>query len=220
MVNVLIAPSILSCNFLELGREIKEIDEAGCDLIHVDVMDGHFVPNITVGPMIVDFIRNITEKPLDCHLMVERPYRLVKDFIKAGSDIITVHVESDAHILRTIDMIKGEGKKAGVTLNPGTSLHSVEEILPYVDVLLIMTVNPGFGGQPFIPSMYDKIKKAKDMIEKVNRKVHLEVDGGIKVSNAKKVVLSGADILVMGTEIFGSKNYKQKITEVRNSVGE
>lgn len=219
MAGVLIAPSILACNFLYLEREIKEVDEAGCDLIHIDVMDGHFVPNITVGPAIVEAIRNITKKPLDCHLMVKSPHLFVKDFINAGADIVTIHIESDVHVLRTIDVIKKEGKKAGISLNPGTSIFSVEEALDYVDLLLVMTVNPGFGGQTFIPSMYQKIAKGKELIRTKEREIFLEVDGGIKLTNAKKVVECGADILVMGTEIFGSKNYKEIIKEVKSCVG-
>lgn len=218
MREVLIAPSILSCNFLNLEKEIREVDEAGCDLIHVDVMDGHFVPNITIGPMIVEAIRNVTKKPLDCHLMVKKPYLFVRDFIKAGADIVTVHVESEDHVLRTIEAIKKEGKKAGITLNPGTSIVTVEETLEYVDILLVMSVNPGFGGQSFIPSMYEKIRRAKELIQNKNENVLLEVDGGVKVANAKKVVESGADILVMGTEIFGSRDYKEKIRKVRECV--
>jgi len=218
MSRVLIAPSILSCDFRNLEREIREVDEGGCDLIHIDVMDGHFVPNLTVGPMIVEAIRSITGKPLDCHLMVEKPHLFIREFVKAGADILTVHVESDFHILRTIEVIKGEGKKAGITLNPGTSISVLEEILPYVDLVLVMTVNPGFGGQTFIPSMYRKVRRAKELIRKAERDILLEVDGGVKASNAKALVDSGANILVMGSEIFGSENYKEKIREIRYRV--
>ncbi|MCS7281402.1 MAG: ribulose-phosphate 3-epimerase [Desulfobacterota bacterium] len=218
MQGVLIAASLLSCDFLNLEKEIRQVDEAGCDIIHVDVMDGHFVPNLTIGPMIVEAIRKVTKKPLDCHLMVKNPASMVRDFIEAGADIVTVHIEAEEHILRTIDFIKKAGKKAGVTLNPGTSLSLVEEVIPYIDLLLIMTVNPGFGGQTFIPSMYEKIRRAKSMIREKKEEVLLEVDGGVKASNAKLLVELGADILVMGTEIFKSKDYKKKIEEIREIV--
>ncbi|MCX5807774.1 MAG: ribulose-phosphate 3-epimerase [Proteobacteria bacterium] len=215
-----IAPSILSCNFLTLEKEIKAVEKAGADLIHIDVMDGHFVPNITIGPLFVEHIRRITSKPLDVHLMIENPAMFVEDFIKAGADIVTVHVETDNHILKTIDVIKSSGKKAGITLNPATPLNSIEYAIKEADLLLIMTVNPGFGGQSYIPAMNEKIRKAKRMIEETGRHVDLQVDGGIKASNAKKVVDAGADILVMGTEIFHSKDYIKKIKEIRNILGE
>ncbi len=218
MNKIQIAPSILSCNFLRLEEEIKAVEEAGADLIHVDVMDGHFVPNITIGPIFVEFIRKITEKPLDVHLMIENPASYVETFIEAGADIVTVHVETDPHILRTIDLIKSKGRKAGVTLNPSTSLKAVEYALDSADLLLIMTVNPGFGGQSYIETMDKKIAKARKMIRKTGRMIDLEVDGGLKASNARRIAEAGANMMVMGSEIFHSKNYKEKIAEVKRNV--
>jgi ribulose-phosphate 3-epimerase len=218
MSKVLIAPSILSCNFLTLEKEIKAVEEAGADLIHIDVMDGHFVPNITIGPVFVEAIKKITKKPLDVHLMIENPGHFIERFIDAGADIITVHVETDPHILRTIDVIKSRGRKAGITLNPSTPLETLEYSMDSVDLLLIMTVNPGFGGQSYIETMDKKIRKAGEMIKKTGRTIDLEVDGGLKASNARRVAEAGANMMVMGTEIFHSKNYKQKIEEVRRNV--
>jgi ribulose-phosphate 3-epimerase len=218
MRTIQIAPSILSCNFLTLEKEIKAVEEAGADLIHIDVMDGHFVPNITIGPVFVEAIKKITKKPLDVHLMIENPGNFIERFIDAGADIITVHVETDPHILRTIDVIKSKGRKAGITLNPSTPLETLEYSMDTVDLLLIMTVNPGFGGQSYIETMDKKIKKAGEMIKKTGRMIDLEVDGGLKASNARRVAEAGANMMVMGTEIFRSKNYKEKIEEVRRNV--
>lgn len=220
MFKTKIAPSILSCNFLMLEQEINAVEKAGANLIHIDVMDGHFVPNITIGPVFVEHIRRITSLPLDVHLMIENPSAFVDDFIKAGADIVTIHVETDWHIMKTIDVIKSSGKKAGITLNPATPLSSLEYAIKEADLLLIMTVNPGFGGQSYINIMDDKIKTAKRMIMETGRGIDLEVDGGIKASNVKKVVDSGADIVVMGTEIFHSSDYAMKIREVRKILGE
>jgi len=218
MRTIQIAPSILSCNFLHLEQEIKNVEQAGADLIHVDVMDGHFVPNITIGPMIVEAIKKIATIPLDVHLMITNPEKFVTHFIGAGADILTIHAEADCHMLRTIDVIKSQGKKAGVSLNPSTPLAAIECVLQDIDLLLIMTVNPGFGGQTYISSMEPKIKKARRMIDKISKPIELEVDGGIKATNVKKVVDAGATIIVMGTEIFHSNNYRKKIQEVRKII--
>jgi ribulose-phosphate 3-epimerase len=219
MNKIQIAPSILSCNFLELGKEIEDVEKAGADLIHIDVMDGHFVPNITIGPLIVEAIKRIALKPLDVHLMIKNPSKFVQDFIAKGADILTIHAEADKHLFRTLEVIKSSGKKAGVSLNPSTPLAFLDHVIHIVDLIVIMTVNPGFGGQAYIPSMEEKIKNTRKMIEKTGRKIDLEVDGGLKADNARKVVQAGANVLVMGTEIFHSKDYKKKIQEVRKKIG-
>jgi ribulose-phosphate 3-epimerase len=218
MTKIRIAPSILSCDFSRLGQEIKNVEKAGADLIHIDVMDGHFVPNITIGPLVVRAVRAVSGLPLDVHLMIENPERYVSDFIEAGADIITLHAEADRHIFRTIDEIKSYGKKAGVSLNPGTPEDTLKYIIDVIDMALIMTVNPGFGGQKYIHSMEQKIRKTREMIEETGREIDLEVDGGIKAQNAKRVVDAGADVLVMGTEIFHSGDYKAKIAEIRKAI--
>lgn len=218
MKKTLIAPSILSCNFLKLEEEIKDVEKAGADLIHVDVMDGHFVPNITIGPMFVRALKTITTTVLDVHLMIKNPQQYVSEFIEAGADIVTVHAEADVHLLRTIDMIRSQGRKAGVSLNPSSSLNLIEYALCAIDLLLIMTVNPGFGGQQYITTMEPKITAARDMVKKTGRNIDLEVDGGIKATNVQRVVKAGANIVVMGTEIFHSGDYAAKIREVRKIV--
>lgn len=220
MAEIKIAPSILSCNFLNLGEEIRAIEKAGADLIHIDVMDGHFVPNITIGPLIVEAVRRVATIPLDVHLMIENPQRYAQEFIEAGADIITVHAEADPHLFRAIDLIQSKGIRSGVSLNPSTPLSTIEEVTAIVDMVLVMTVNPGFGGQSYIPSMEKKIRAVREMINRSGRPIDLEVDGGIKAVNAREVVLAGANVLVMGTEIFHSKDYGTKIKEVREAISQ
>jgi len=216
---VKIAPSILSANFLNLGEEIKAADKAGADMLHIDIMDGHFVPNITIGPFIVESIRKITSLPLDVHLMIEEPDRYLMDFIKAGADFLTVHYETSVHLHRTVQRIKESGVKAGVSLNPATSILSVEHILPDMDFVLLMSVNPGFGGQKFIPHIIHKITALKKIIKNRGLTTLIEVDGGIKLDNAKDVVSAGADILVMGSAFFNSKDYRATIKKLRRNLG-
>ena len=217
-MSVLIAPSILSADFARLGDEIRAVEAAGCDLIHVDVMDGHFVPNITIGPLVVEAARKVTALPLDVHLMIENPLAYAADFVRAGADIVTIHAEADSHLFRTVDVIKSSGAKAGVSLNPATPLAALDHVVGDIDMILIMTVNPGFGGQGYIAAMDKKITAARHLIERSGRSIDLEVDGGIKAGNAGDVVLLGANILVMGTEIFGAPDYAAKIREVREDI--
>ena len=202
-MNVKIAASILSADFSRLGEQVKEAEAAGADWIHVDVMDGHFVPNLTIGPLVVRALRPVTDLPLDVHLMIESPERLIPDFAKAGADVLTVHVETCPNLHRTIQQIKTLGAKAGVTLNPATSLSTLEEILPDVALVLVMSVNPGSGSQTYIPGSTAKIARLRQMLdERGLAKVELEVDGGIKAHNAAKVVAAGATVLVAGSAIF------------------
>lgn len=202
-----IAPSILSADFMRLGEEIKAAEAAGADMLHLDIMDGHFVPNITIGPAFVEAIRRISTLPLDVHLMIEEPDKFLRDFIKAGADYITVHVEASVHLHRTIQWIKESGVKAGVSLNPATPLWSLDHILYDIDMVLLMSVNPGFGGQEFIPCVLDKLKTLRNLINERGFNVLIEVDGGVKPDNAKEIALAGADILVMGSAFFNSEDY-------------
>jgi ribulose-phosphate 3-epimerase len=210
-----IAPSILSADFSRLGDEIQAVEKAGADLIHVDIMDGHFVPNITIGPSVVQSLRKVTSLPFDVHLMIEHPEKYVPAFAAAGSDIITIHVETAPHLHRTIEMIKENGAKAGVSLNPATSLEHVKEILPYVDLLLVMTVNPGFGGQKFIAGMLKKIRKARSLVETLSTGTLVEVDGGVTLQNIGAVLEAGADIFVAGSSVFSSRDYAGTIGEMK-----
>jgi len=211
-----IAPSILSADFTRLGEEIKDAEAAGVDMFHIDIMDGHFVPNITIGPFIVEAIRKTTGLPLDVHLMIEEPDRYIADFIKAGADYLTVHLEASVHLHRTIHWIKDSGAKAGVSLNPATPIGSLDYILPDLDLVLLMSVNPGFGGQGFIPQILGKIKALKGLLAELGFPVLIEVDGGIKYQNAKEVADAGADIVVMGSAFFTSEDYKALTVKLRN----
>ncbi len=215
---VKIAPSILSANFIKLGEEIKAAEEAGADMLHIDIMDGHFVPNITIGPFIVESIRKITSLPLDVHLMIEEPDTYLKDFINAGADYLTVHLEASVHLHRTVQWIKEGGVKAGVSLNPATPIWSLENILPDIHLALLMSVNPGFGGQTFIPQVIDKIKTLKKFITEKGFSTLIEVDGGINIDNVKEVSSAGADVLVMGSAFFNSKDYKEIIKRVKENL--
>lgn len=216
---VVIAPSILSADFSRLGDEVRAVDEAGADWIHVDVMDGRFVPNITIGPLIVEALRPVTQKPLDVHLMIVEPEKYVEDFAKAGADHIYVHCEHNAspHLHRTLGQIKEFGKKAGVVLNPGTSLDMIEYCLDLCDLVLIMSVNPGFGGQSFIPGVLPKIRKLRQMCDERGLDPWIEVDGGLKVNNTWQVLEAGANAIVAGSAVFKAKSYKEAIEGIRNS---
>ncbi len=216
----MIAASILSADCTKLGEEIKRVEEAGVDLIHIDVMDGHFVPNITMGPFVVESIRKITDLPLDVHLMIENPIFFVEDFIRAGADWISVHVEGEKHLERVLSKIRSKGKKAGVVYNPATSIEGFEFIEHVVDFVLIMTVNPGFGGQKMIEPVLKKVTMLKERYNLEEKGIPVEVDGGIKVENIKKVALAGADIFVSGSGIFKSNDYRTTVEKMRRIISE
>lgn len=213
-----IAPSILSANFAELGAEINEVERAGADYIHVDVMDGNFVPNITIGPLVVDAIKPTTNLPLDVHLMIENPDQYIEAFAKAGASIITVHQEASVHLHRTIHLIKRFGVKAGVAINPATPVAMMEPVLPYIDLALVMTVNPGFGGQSFIPETISKIKTLDEWRKRHDYAYEIEVDGGINVETAKICVENGADVLVAGSAIFNKPDREKALKAIRKSA--
>jgi len=212
-----IAPSILSADFSRLGEEVKAVEEAGADWIHVDVMDGAFVPNITIGPPVVESLRKVTELPLDCHLMIENADKYIADFVSAGADIISVHVEACPHLHRTIQAIKEHGIKAGVVLNPATTLFALDEIIEDVDMVLLMSVNPGFGGQKFIRQVLGKIQLLRDTLDQSEAEIDVQVDGGVNPENANIVKKAGANVLVAGSAIFGSKDYKKAIDALREA---
>ena len=213
-----ISPSILSADFSRLGEDVQAVDRAGADYIHIDVMDGHFVPNITIGPLVVDALRKVTDKPLDVHLMIENPDLYIADFAKAGADIITVHQEAVPHLHRTVQLIKSLGKKAGVSLNPGTPVETLDVVLDDLDLVLVMSVNPGFGGQSFIPSALDKIRALRQRITQRGLATELEVDGGVKIDNIREVVAAGADVLVAGSAVFNTDDYAATITALRENA--
>ncbi|KAK4568170.1 hypothetical protein RGQ29_003805 [Quercus rubra] len=217
--DIIVSPSILSANFSKLGEQVKAVELAGCDWIHVDVMDGRFVPNITIGPLVVDALRPVTDLPLDVHLMIVEPEQRVPDFIKAGADIVSVHCEqaSTIHLHRTVNQIKGLGAKAGVVLNPGTPLTAIEYVLDVVDLVLIMSVNPGFGGQSFIESQVKKISDLRRMCAEKGVNPWIEVDGGVGPKNAYKVIEAGANALVAGSAVFGAKDYAEAIRGIKAS---
>jgi ribulose-phosphate 3-epimerase len=214
----IIAPSILSADFTKLGDEIKAVEKAGADWIHIDVMDGHFVPNITYGPIIVEASKRVTKLPLDVHLMIEKPDLIIPEFIKAGADLISVHPEACTHLNRTIRLIKESGIKAGVALNPATSLSSIDWILEYVDFILIMSVNPGFGGQTFISNSLEKIVELKKRIQDKGLLTLIQIDGGVNSKTISEIAKAGVDSFVAGSAIFGSKDYKATIEDFRKKI--
>lgn len=210
-----IAPSILSADFSCLGEEVKRIEKGGADLVHIDVMDGHYVPNITFGPPVIKCLRKVTDMPFDVHLMIEEPEKYIKDFVDAGADYITVHVESTVHLHRTIQLIKSFGIKAGAVLNPATPIDTLEYILEDLDMVLIMTVNPGFGGQSFIEATKTKVRKLRKIIDEKNLDIDIQVDGGVKVENIGEIAACGANVFVAGSAVYGSSNIEQTITEMK-----
>ncbi|CAK8717188.1 MAG: ribulose-phosphate 3-epimerase [Candidatus Electrothrix sp. AW3_4] len=215
MKNLMIAPSILSADFSKLGDEIQAVEEAGAEVIHIDVMDGHFVPNITIGPLIVEAVRRVTDLPLDVHLMITDPDHYIKDFADAGADWITVHVETCIHLHRTLHFIRSLGKKAGAVLNPATSLSSLDYVLEEVDLVMLMSVNPGFGGQGFIASTLKKCRTLRAMLDKANPDAGIEIDGGISPQTIGAMAEAGANIFVAGSAIYGQDDYAAVIQEMK-----
>ena len=214
----LLAPSILSADFSKLGEQIKEVEEAGADIIHLDIMDGRYVPNITFGMPVIESIRKITNLPFDAHLMIVEPEKYIKDFIKAGCNMISFHPDASIHVHRTIELIKSNGAKAGIVLNPATPVNVLDEIIYYIDYVLIMSVNPGFGGQKFIPQTLNKVFKLKKLMEKANREdILIEIDGGIKIDNIREVSLAGVNIFVSGSGVFKG-NIKENVKKLKENM--
>lgn len=216
----IIAPSILSADFSRLGEEIQAVVEAGADWIHLDVMDGHFVPNITIGPPVIRSLRSLTDLPFDVHLMITQPERYLEDFAKAGANIISVHAEVSPHLHRTLTEIRRLGCQAGVVLNPSTPPETIEYVLEEVDMVLLMTVNPGFGGQKFISAMVPKLVRLRKAIDRLNRPITIEVDGGVNLETIKTLAQAGADIFVAGSAIFGEADYQATITAMRELIAQ
>jgi ribulose-phosphate 3-epimerase len=213
-----IAPSILSADFSRLGEEIKAVERGGAGILHVDVMDGHFVPNITVGLPVVKSIAGATSLPIDAHLMISEPGRYAEQFVKAGAKMVSVHLEADAHLHRTLSAIRAAGASAGVVINPATPVESLTEVLPYADYVLLMSVNPGFGGQRYIPTSTDKVRRLRQMIDERNLPVRIEIDGGIDVDNIASVVAAGAELIVAGSAIFGAGNPENAVKALREAT--
>lgn len=213
-----IAPSILAADFTQLGEQIAAVERGGAEIIHVDVMDGHFVPNISIGPFIVQAVRKATTLPIDCHLMIEEPDKYISEFAQAGASMISVHPEATYHLHRTLSLIHQSGCRAGVVLNPGTSLATIEEIIREIDFVLIMSVNPGFGGQKFISSALDKVRRLKSMLNAHGSSARIEIDGGITAENADAAVVAGAEILVAGSSIFGQSDPAAAVQKLRQAA--
>lgn len=213
-----IAPSILSADFAKLGEEIRAIEEGGAGILHVDVMDGKFVPNITIGLPVVKSLAKVTKLPIDCHLMIEEPNRYAVEFVKAGAAMVSVHVEADVHLQRTLTAIREAGGKAGVAINPATSLTTLEEALPLADYILLMSVNPGFGGQKFISTSLDKLRRLRSMIEERGLGTRIEVDGGVDAANISKVVEAGAEIIVAGSAVYGEGKPAEAVRELLDAA--
>jgi ribulose-phosphate 3-epimerase len=218
-VTPLIAPSILSADFARLGEDVKAVLDAGADIVHFDVMDNHFVPNLTIGPLLCKALRNFgIDAPIDVHLMVEPVDRIIPDFARAGASYITFHPEASRHVDRSLELIREHGCKAGLVFNPATPLHSLEHVLDKVDMILIMSVNPGFGGQKFIPSSLAKLRAARELIDASGREIRLEVEGGVKVENVREIAAAGADTFVAGSAIFGSDDYAATIAAMKSEI--